>query len=322
MLPWCHGIGHHDVEVTGLGSNHGYKSLLQQAMDVSEADANAGVYLSMDPLDSMVLEQRHRLYFLHMAPAHTYKLYGSNLTHAECLDVLGEAADVARFCNTNVLLGLKLEDFVLPSDHVDVEKVRNQIQQKLAAPPPAARKAAGRTLGVNKKVLEMTAAMGEDEVAEGKVKRGLGWPKLHKKWWKRELEVDWVPSPSSHIPPQYQDNVFFAGLPARTRDIIVFLDQSNPLAEDALEQVVDLSDNIDRTKVWYGHCPTIYCNSLMWLRKEGRWLLNRELLAVHGFANFNAFDLSQNMVSQAIGDSFNLFSAGAICMGLVAAGVI
>ena len=115
-------------------------------MDVSEGDGYAGVYLAMDPWDSMVPEKRHRLYFLHMAPAYTHKLYGSNLTQAECLDVLGEASDVARFCN-NVLLGLTLEDFILPSDHSDVQKARNQIQQKLDAPPPVSRKAAGRTPG-------------------------------------------------------------------------------------------------------------------------------------------------------------------------------
>ena len=317
VLPRCHC----DVKVTGLAANHGYTSLLQQAMDVSENDGYVGVYMSMDPWDSMVPEQRHRLYFLHMAPAYTHKLYGSNLTHTECLDFLGEASDVARFCN-NVLLGLTLEDFILPSDHPDVQKARNQIQRKLDAPPPAARNAAGRTPGVNKKVLEMTAAMDEDEVAEGKTKRGLGWQKLHKKSWKRELNVDWVPSP--HIPTQYHDNVFFAGLTARTRDIILFLDQSTPLAEceNPLEQVVDLSENLDRTKIWYGHCPTMHCNSSMWLRKEGRWLLNCELLAIHGFANLNAFGLSQNELKQAVGDSFNLFSAGAICMGLFAAGVI
>ena len=312
------------VEVMGLAANHGYKSLLEQAMEVSESDGYAGVHLSMDPWDSMVPEQRHRFYFMHLAPAYTHKLYGSNLTLPQCLAVLGEAADVACFCNSNVLLGLRLEDFLLPSDHPDVQKARNQVQAKVDSPTPRAKKSAGRSPGVNKKVLEMTAAMGEDEVAEGNNKKGIGWQKLHKKWWKHELGVDWVPSPVTHIPPRHYDNAFWQGLTSRTRDIIVFLDQHTPLDEEegALEQVVDLSDNIDRTKVWTGHCPTITCNSKMWLRREGRWMLNCELLAIHGFTNFNAWDLSQNEVSQAIGDSFNLFSAGAICMGLLAAGVI
>ena len=104
--------------------------------------------------------------------------------------------------------------------------------------------------------------------------------------------------------------------------MIVFLDQKEPIDEEELEQVVDLSDNIDRTRIWTGHCPTMTCNSKMWLRKKGRWILNCELLAIHGFTQFNTWNASQNEMSQAIGDSFNLFSAGAICMGLLAAGEI
>ena len=253
-------------------------------------------------------------------PTHTHKLYGSNLTQPECLDVFGEAADVARFCNSNVLLGLKLQDFLLPSDHPEVQKARNQVQAKLDAPTPSRAAAKTRAGGrVNKKVLEMKAAMDEDDVVQ---KKGIGWQKLHKNWWKQQLGVDWVPSPVTQIQPQYHENVFFAGLSLRTRDIIVFLDQKEPIDEEELEQVVDLSDNIDRTRIWTGHCPTMTCNSKMWLRKEGRWMLNCELLAIHGFTQFNAWNMSQNEVSQAIGDSFNLFSAGAICMGLLAAGVI
>ena len=153
----------------GLAANHGYKSLLEQAMEVSESDGYTGVYLSMDPWDSMVPEQRHRLYFMHLAPAHTHKLNGSNLTQPECLDVFGEAADVARFCNSNVLLGLKLQDFLLPSDHPEVQKARNQVQAKLDAPTPSRAAAKTRAGGrVNKKVLEMKAAMDEDDVVQQK----------------------------------------------------------------------------------------------------------------------------------------------------------
>ena len=306
----------------GLASNHGYKSLLEQAMEVSESDGYVGVHFSMDPYDSMVPEQRHRLYFLHLSPAGSHKLYGSPYSHSQCLNILGEAADVARFCNSNVLLGLSLSDFILPADHPEVVKARNCIQAKLDAPPTpraAAKKKAGRSPGVNKKVLQMTAAMDEDEVAGGN-KRGNGWQKLHKTWWKQEFDVDWVPSPDAHAPPQYYDNVFFAGLTPRTRDIVMFLDQITPQEEG--EAVFDLSDNIDRSRVWKGHCPTMTCNSKMWLRNEGRWMLNCELLAIHGFTNFNAMNMSPNEVSQAVGDSFNLFSAGAVCMGLLAAGVI
>ena len=142
-------------------------------MEVSESDGYTGVYLSMDPWDSMVPEQRHRFYFMHLAPAHTHKLYGSNLTQPECLDVLGEAADVARFCNSNVLLGLKLQDFLLPSDHPEVQKARNQVQAKLDAPTPSRAAAKTRAGGrVNKKVLEMKAAMDEDDVVQKKVSGG------------------------------------------------------------------------------------------------------------------------------------------------------
>ena len=80
----------------GLATDNGYKSLLEQAMEVSESDGYTGVYLSMDSWDSMVPEQRHRFYFMHLAPAHTHELYGSNLTQPEFLDVFGEAADIFR----------------------------------------------------------------------------------------------------------------------------------------------------------------------------------------------------------------------------------
>ena len=59
----------------GLAANHGYKSLLKQAMEVSESDGYTAVYLSMEPWDSMVPEQKHRFYFMHLAPPHKHKLY-------------------------------------------------------------------------------------------------------------------------------------------------------------------------------------------------------------------------------------------------------
>ena len=166
------------------------------------------------------------------------------------------------------------------------------------------------------------------EEGELKVDDPVWWDD-HRKAYSEKLNTEWVhPKNNNEVTKITNQNVWFASLPWREKDLVVFMLLVEPHAGDNMssinalaifdEYTVDVSQEIYRCRWKQGAVGCLTKGSVTWLRFRKRYATGVEKLRIHGFWGKSVMWSSwpKHQLGELSGLSFNAFVTGCLFLSL------
>lgn len=140
------------------------------------------------------------------------------------------------------------------------------------------------------------------------------WCELHQHTF-RSAGLSWPPLLALRYPERILQNLM--QLPERCREIIAYSDAINPAPEEGHDEVLDVSQSIDRLPRCKDAVPAICPKSVLWSRARGRCILANEKLALQGWPMMTREDFADfptHVLDDLAGNAFNGQNIAAIVL--------